>query len=260
MRNSRFLFLGIMMFGCVVGCGHKAEVGAPVAAPTIPAQAEKVVAPETVSELPSTPVKVPQKKGKKYAVEGTSTRAIQELDDRIDAYIINPKNDEERAFNANLKRSIIHGIFDVSELCRQALDKHWATLAEADQKSFVDLMTRLLEKKGIFSKEQDNHKGTDGKYFVTYEGDKFLSPEKTLSLVNTHVHIPKENLSIELNYKMRRSAEWKIFDVIVDQASLLDNYKYQFDKIISKDGYPELYKRMSAKLQDMEAKEKKKTE
>lgn len=195
--------------------------------------------------------------GKKYAPEGSSTRAIQGLDDQIDVYILHPKTDEDRAFNAKLKHDIIHGIFDVEELCRLAMDKHWAELTPTDQASFVDLMTRLLEKKGIFSKEQSNRKGKAGQYFLTYAGDQALKADKSLSLVKTLVNIPSERLKIELNYKMKRSGDqWKMFDVIVDQASLLDNYRYQFDKIISKDGYKDLYRRMESKLQELEEKEK----
>lgn len=195
--------------------------------------------------------------GKKYAPEGSPTRAIQGLDDQIDAYILHPKTDQDRAFNAKLKHDVIHGIFDVAELCRLAMDKHWAELTPTDQASFVDLMTRLLEKKGIFSKEQSNRKGKVGQYFLAYAGDQVLKADKSLSLVKTIVNIPSERLKIELNYKMKRSGDqWKMFDVIVDQASLLDNYRYQFDKIISKDGYKDLYRRMESKLQELEEKEK----
>ena len=49
--------------------------------------------------------------------------------------------------------------------------------------------------------------------------------------------------------------KWKIFDVIVDGASLLNNYKYQFDSIIRKNGYEDLIRRMEAKLKTMKEKE-----
>ena len=45
-----------------------------------------------------------------------------------------------------------------------------------------------------------------------------------------------------------------IFDIIVDGASLLDNYRYQFDRIIGKEGYPNLVRRMETKLKDLESK------
>lgn len=202
----------------------------------------------------------PVKSNKKYAPEGTSTRAIQGLDDQIEAYVLNPKTDADRAYNAKLKKEILADIFDVAELCKLAMDKHWGNLSAAEQTSFVDLMTRLLEKKGIFSKEQSNRKGKQGRYSLAYQGDKYLNAEKSLSLVRTYVDIPSERLKIELNYKMKlKGGKWMIYDVIVDQASLLDNYRYQFDKIIAKDGYQDLYRRMDSKLKEIEAKEKQKT-
>jgi ABC-type transporter MlaC component len=44
---------------------------------------------------------------------------------------------------------------------------------------------------------------------------------------------------------------WKIFDVIVDDASLLSNYRFQFDRIIQKGGFEDLIKRMEVKLVDI---------
>jgi ABC-type transporter MlaC component len=41
--------------------------------------------------------------------------------------------------------------------------------------------------------------------------------------------------------------------VIVDDASLVDNYRYQFDSIITKNGYPELVNRMQKKLAELRA-------
>jgi len=50
---------------------------------------------------------------------------------------------------------------------------------------------------------------------------------------------------------------WKIFDVIVDDASLLSNYKFQFDRIISKNGYEDLIERMQSKLNKISKADKK---
>jgi len=197
-------------------------------------------------------------KVKSYAPEGSPTRAIQELDDMLDSYILRPKTDEDRAFNANLKKKVLHGTFDIAELCRLALDRHWTTLSRKEREHFIDLMTRLLEKKAIFSKEQGGggKKGTKSHYYLSYEGDRFLNPEKSVGIALTFVHIPSEQLKIGLNYKVKSiGGLWKIFDVIVDEASLVENYKYQFDSIIRQHGYPDLIRRMDSKLKELEEKE-----
>lgn len=216
---------------------------------------------------------------------GSPTRAIQDLDDLLDDYIISPQNDEERDFNRRLKKSALEGTFNIRQLATLALDKHWATLTPVQQDHFVNTLSQLLERKAVFAKEQGSAKGSSSKkdpaspYRVSYSGHQFIGGGEQKTLVKTWVHIPKENLKIELNYKLHSveqkplalvdpllkkalpkpdagaSREWKIYDVIVDGASLLDNYKYQFDSIIRKGGYEDLIRRMESKLKDMMSKE-----
>ena len=238
-----------MMIFVLAACGK--TPAPPSEKPPEPAETT-APAPETGSTF--VPPQVVKKQAK-YFPEGTPSRAIQDLDDTLDSYVLDPKTEEEKKYNADLKRYVINGTFDIRELCRLALDKHWGERKGDEQNYFVDLMVRLLEKKAICSKEQgQKKKGTKTLYRVTYEGDRFLNPEKTQALARSMVHIPSEALKIELNYKLKKiDGGWKIYDVVVDGASLLDNYKYQFDKIIAKDGYSTLIHRMESKLKDLEA-------
>ncbi len=188
------------------------------------------------------------------APAGTPTRAIQDLETKMDGYKTGTTlSAEDRAKNTQLKKEVLNGTFDLRELCRLALDKHWNTLSAGEQDSFVSLMTQLLEKKGILSKEQSRTSGK--KYFIKYLGDTFLDPQKTRARTRTQITVPKEDVSMAIDYKLLKKGNgWKIFDVIVDDASLVDNYKYQFNSIIAKHGYPELVSRMKKKLVDMNAK------
>lgn len=245
------LLASVLTLACLSGaaCGQK-PASAPEAQPKVPAVT--AAAPEAVP-VAIHPVKRP---GMKYAPEGSPTRAIQDLDDVLESYILGPKTPEEIQYNENLKKQVLRGIFDIHELSRRALDKHWDERTPQEQDYFVDLMTRLLERKAVFSKEQGQKKiakKSKELYRITYEGDRPVTPDKLQSLVMSSVHVPTEDLKISLNYKLKRVENgWKIFDVIVDGASLLDNYKYQFDRIISKDGYPVLVHRMESKLKSLQ--------
>lgn len=253
MRGTIILVLVLVL---AAACGKK---------PSVDSQPSGAVSSEPSEEEPFV-LSAPAKKQAKYFPEGTPSRAIQDLDDTLDSYILSPRTPEEKKYNQALKRHVIHGTFDIRELCRLALDKHWNERSAGEQDYFVDLMTRLLEKKAVFSKEQGQKKqGTKTLYKISYEGDRFLNPEKTQSLAMSMVHIPSEDLKIELNYKLKKADEsaeasggggWMIYDVIVDGASLLDNYKYQFDKIIAKDGYPTLIRRMESKMKELEEKDR----
>jgi len=187
------------------------------------------------------------------APAGTPTRAIQDLDDKLDDYKtgsnLTPADEE---YNKNLKKDIIHGTFDIRELGQMSLGKHWNDRTVQDQDEFIQLLTDLLENKAVLSKEQGQKKAKSRSlYAVTYKGDKYLNAEKTRTLTRTSVYVQSEDIRVGLDYKLKKASIWKIYDVIVDGASLLDNYKYQFDSIIKKSGYPDLVRRMRSKLNEM---------
>lgn len=176
--------------------------------------------------------------------------SIKLLDKKIEDYHLGQNLTQEQIDdNLKLKREIIRGTFDINELCRLSLTTHWETITEDQRKLFVTLMTRLLEKKAILSKEQV--KGNKS-YSINYQSEKFRDPEKTRATVKSKLVVPKDKMDFDLTYEMLLTPYgWKIFDVIVDDASLLTNYKFQFDKIISKNGFDDLVKRMQTKLDTM---------
>ncbi len=183
---------------------------------------------------------------------GTPTRAVQDLELKTDNYKTGSNlTAADRAKNAQIKHDAITGTFDLRELCRLALDKHWGQRSAVEQNEFVALMTRLLETKAILSKEQSKTQGK--KYSIKYLGESYLDPQKAKAKTKTIIYIPKENTKVAIDYKLIKMANgWKVFDIIVDDASLVDNYKFQFDSIITKYGYPELVSRMRKKLTEFE--------
>lgn len=257
LRNR--VVLPVLVITIFVACQKKSgPVGQEGGAATPPSMTTTPAGPLPPEEA-AIVVKPSKRPDIKYTAEGTPTRAIQDLDDMLDSYILDAKTPEDRKYNAALKRTVIHGTFDIRELCHLALDKHWAEIKTSDQDYFVDLMLRLLERKAIFSKEQGQKKQKQSKaeekalYKLVYNGDKFTNADKTQAVAQSHVLIPSEAMKIEINYKLKKvGGAWKIYDVVVDGASLLDNYKYQFDKIIAKDGYPTLVHRMESKFKELQ--------
>lgn len=187
------------------------------------------------------------------APPGTPSWEIQDMERRL--MVFNTGNEltpAQREQNRQIKRDVMRGVFDLRELSRLALDKHWDTISGSDQDQFVGLLSDLLENQAIFSKEQ---KKTQGKsYLISYKGDQFLDGKSRARSI-TQVFIPKESVTVDIQYMLRQNgSRWKVFDVIVDNASLVDNYRFQFNKVIEKHGYPELVRRMREKLDDLMAK------
>ena len=185
----------------------------------------------------------------------TPIEAIKELDRQADSYRVGKNlTAADRAFNQELKQKILRGTFDLRELAKLALDKYWNQRTPKEQNEFVELLTNLLEERSVFSKERAAEKGGRS-YVISYRGQTYLNKEKTLALAQSAIRLKKRNLKIELNYKLKKAGEeWKIYDVIMDDASLVDNYRYSFGNIIKKQGYPELVRRMQNKLKEFQSK------
>ncbi|MBI2092985.1 MAG: ABC transporter substrate-binding protein [Deltaproteobacteria bacterium] len=193
------------------------------------------------------------------AALGSATRAIQGLDDKLDDYRTGPNlSSEDEEYNRQLKKDILHGTFDIRELSQQSLGSHWKDITDKERDDFVQLMTDLLENRAILSKEQGQKKAkSKNLYSISYKGDKYLNAEKTRVLTRTSVYVKSEDIRVELDYKLKKISDvWKIYDVIVDNASLGENYKFQFDSIIKKNGYAELVRRMQSRLDSLKKKNK----
>lgn len=191
-----------------------------------------------------------QSTGQVNAPKGTPTWEIQEIERKLEEYDTSPGiSAAQKAKNRKLKREILNGAFDLRELSRQALDKHWNNISAAERSNFVSLMTSLLETKAIFSKEQSKTKGKS--YTISYKGDQYFD-KKNRAKTMTEIYIPKENVRIDIVYQLKNNGnKWKVFDIVVDNASLVENYRYQFNNIITKHGYPELVSRMRKKLNEI---------
>lgn len=180
--------------------------------------------------------------------------AIKDLDRQVEKYKVGKTlTPEEDAYNRKLKADIMKGTFDVKTLSEISLGRHWSTLSEVEQTHFVDLMTKLLQNKAIFAKEQSQTRNKP--YRIAYQKESYLDDKKQTASVVTSVTVPSENVTLSLSYKLKaHGTTWKIFDVIVDQSSLIKNYAYQFNAIITKHGYPELVRRMQVKLDELKKK------
>ena len=69
-----------------------------------------------------------------------------------------------------------------------------------------------------------------------------------LAQVNTNI-VQKGSDPISVNYRLKQSGgTWKVYDVLVDQISLVGNYRNQFNRIMNNKGYDALIKAIQQKV------------
>ena len=165
-------------------------------------------------------------------VKNTVDRVIDILKNKD---LMRPEKKEQR--RAAMRR-IVGERFDFDEMSKRTLALHWQKRTQAERREFVSLFSDLLERSYVNKVESY----TDEKTLYVDE-----SIEGEYSVVKSKI-ITKRNVEVPIDYKLlKEGGEWKVYDVVIEGVSLVNNYRTQFNKIIRSQSYEELVKRLKNK-------------
>lgn len=142
-------------------------------------------------------------------------------------------------------KSIVNGFLDYEELARRSLGEHWDKMKPSERAEFVYTFRSLIERNYV--KQLKNNVD----YQIDYKREEKNGNEATVYSI---VEAMRKGRSAEttIDYRLSlKSGHWMVYDVITDDVSLLRNYRSQFARIISRDGYPALIAKMKRKLAEM---------
>lgn len=81
---------------------------------------------------------------------------------------------------------------------------------------------------------------------MIYAGE---AEDQSYAQVDTKI-ITKKGEEVSVDYKLRLSGrDWKVYDVIVDNISLVSNYGSQFNRVITGSSSEELTRMLKAKIE-----------
>src|SRR5688572_18611796 len=156
------------------------------------------------------------------------------------------RDSREKSVGANERRAQLREIlftrFDFSEMARRALGAHWRRRTATEQEEFVQLFTELLERQyaGIIESYTDEK--------IVYVGER---TDGAFAEVNSKIFTAKGQ-ELSINYKAQLiDQEWKVYDVIAEEISLVNNFRSQFSRVISSSSYDELVRRLKEKQADV---------
>jgi phospholipid transport system substrate-binding protein len=152
---------------------------------------------------------------------------------------------EEKKAKEDLK-VIVNGLLDYQELAKRSLAQHWDEIGKQKQELFVSTLRELIEKNYV------KQLRTNLDYAVSYKNESLKDGE---ALVNTVVKVKTRGKSTDSNidYKLRKEGDkWLVFDIITDDVSMVKNYKQQFHKIITQDGFDKLISKMRKKIDEIQ--------
>jgi phospholipid transport system substrate-binding protein len=159
------------------------------------------------------------------------------------------KNKPNWSPEAELERSevkkLVGSFLDYGELAKRALGRHWEKLTPKQREDFVETLRQLVERSYL----RQIHGSPN--YNIKYEKEEKNGEEATVvATLNTVARGKKTKVALE--YKMLWKEHWVVYDVITDEQSMLENYRAEFNKIIVKESFDALLKRMKKRLEKME--------
>ena len=175
-----------------------------------------------------------------WANAGEPTEAIRSAVNQGIEILKNAKLDSQsqRAQVIDRLRQIVYPLFDFKEMAMRSLGANWRSLNAQQQRDFVSTFTALLEK-------------TYADQIDVYNGQKLVFTGESIdggyAQVDSRI-IDKDNKTYSVAYRLHKlDGRWKIYDVVAENISVVNNYRSQFSRVISKSSFEELLKTMKEK-------------
>ena len=144
---------------------------------------------------------------------------------------------------ANKKHSdIAVSILKVTEISQKALGKYWKKHSAEQQEQFQKLLEDLFVHVAFPS---------TAKFFANLDLMYGKSKSKKDMTVVPITIVDEKEGEVDIDFKMKQSTKnWLVVDVILDGVSMRNNLRSQFYKILKKNDFNELVRRMKKKLKE----------
>lgn len=133
---------------------------------------------------------------------------------------------------------LVNQRFNFQLMSRLALGENWDSRTDDERVVFVDLFSDLLKKNYI-------------RRIESYSNEKVVFTKQDIkkNLAMVYSQFVKDNTEIAVIYKMKKDGDdWLIFDVVIEGASVIKQYRRQFLHIITEEQFEGLIHRLEEKV------------
>ena len=155
---------------------------------------------------------------------------------------VNPAT--RRPLRQQIEDEVLH-IFDFKEFSSRTVGPRWSTFTPAQQQQFSDAFAELLL--NTYLSKIDGYNGEQ----VVYTGE-VSSPKGDRTEVRTVITM-KDSKKVPLAYRMLpKDGTWFVYDVLIENISLVKNYRTQFQDILNSGSPDQLIAKVKAKAQEVQ--------
>ena len=157
---------------------------------------------------------------------GAPTDAVDKTVNRVLDVLRDPKmkGPSAKQMKTEKLRVIYKDMFDEIEFSRRTLARNWNKFTPVERKEFVDLFEQVLEKAYL-----DKILDYSNEKIVFHKEDPIADKQ-----VEVYSKIVTSSKEIPMIYRMIfKDGKWKVYDVVVENVSLVQNYRTQFNEILA---------------------------
>jgi phospholipid transport system substrate-binding protein len=176
--------------------------------------------------------------------ESQITADVRGTIDQVLEIVADPNFKNDPVLRREKLRKVIGLRFNYKQMVMRSLAKNYKARSDAEVKEFTVLFKKLIE--NSYASKIENYKDET----INYVDEKVKGK---YALVRTQI-VRKDGV-IDVDYKMLKDGgQWLVYDFVIEGVSLIRNYKSQFSKIISTESYEALARKLSKKIDELEAK------
>ena len=179
------------------------------------------------------------------ATAGEPTDLVRQITDQVLKILEDPQfqTPNRHAERQERLHKIAEQVFDWQEMARRALAVHWRERTPQEQQEFVRLFRDLVE--GTYINRLES--AIQEKREIQYVGEQV---DGSRAAVKTNV-VTRRNQQVPIEYRLQKAdGRWLIYDVLVEGISLVNNYRSQFNRIITSSSYNDLVQKMKNRQAD----------
>ncbi len=155
--------------------------------------------------------------------------------------------EQRKAFKQDLS-SVARDVFAYRIMVRMSLGRYWADFTQEQQERMVDLFVQVIEENyfGNLLEYMDQSKKIS-EDMITIAGETVFSSRK--AEVRSMIHY--QDKDIPVNYRMlsREEQGWQVYDIHVEDMSLVRNYRSQFEDLLTRKSPEEVIATMQRKVE-----------
>jgi len=174
----------------------------------------------------------------------STTKIISDVVQRIHKLVMTAPSDDEMRTQV---KTVLEEFVDFPEFGKLCLGKHWPELTPAQQGEYLTAFRTLLQNNYLrrFKRGQDFAVKVSDTPRLNKEGDRIE--------VATSITTPSDNVTVDVHYRFYKTPKgWKVYDIVVDEVSMMRNYRKSFSGVYARDGFAVLLDKMTKKAVDLQ--------